>query len=88
MKNKPLVLSLSLLAILFVNNIALACGCGCKGNNCGSSQPSSLIDQKQIQQPEDKSQQLLMKNQESANEIPNKVDPNSKTYNLCCGKCK
>ena len=79
---------LSLLAILLTSDIAIACGCGCKGNNCGASQPSSPIDQKQVQQPEDKVQQPLMKNRVSASEMPNEVEPDSKTYNLCCGKCK
>lgn len=88
MRNKPLVLFLSLLAILLTSDIALACGCGCKGNNCGASQPSSLIDQKQVQEPEDKVQHPVIKDLISASEVPSEVESNSKTYNLCCGKCK
>ncbi len=75
MKNKPLVLFLSLLAILLTSNIAFACGCGCKGDHCGTN--NQPLNQQQIKNP-------LLPSQE----LDKKVDYKSKTSNVCCEGCK
>ena len=83
MRNKLLVLFSTLSILLLANNIALACGCGCKGNNCGTSQQSNRlnISEEKIQCP-------VMKNWILPSEAADKTEYNGKTYYFCCGGCK
>ncbi len=64
---------------------ALACGCGCKGNNCGGgvTQQSTTTD---VQ--EQKVQCPVMKNWILPSEAADLVEYNGKTYYFCCGGCK
>ena len=83
MRNKLLVLFSTLSVLLLANNIALACGCGCKGNNCGSSQQTTIQDI-----VEEKVQCPVMKNWILPSEAADKTEYNGKTYYFCCGGCK
>lgn len=84
MKNKFLILPALPMIVLFMNNFALACGCGCMGANCGASNTSPT----QVQQTEGKVQCPVMKNWILASEAADKTEYNSKTYYFCCGGCK
>lgn len=85
MKNKLLVLLTLPVAILFIGNFALACSCGCKGNNCGAnvSQQSNTnnVAEEKVECP-------VMKNWILPSQAADKTEYNGKTYYFCCGGCK
>ena len=83
MKNKLLTLFSALSILLLINNVVLACGCGCKGNNCGAIQQSNTQDIS-----EEKVQCPVMKNWNLPSEAADKTEYNGKTYYFCCGGCK
>ena|SRR3989338_2245175 len=84
MSKKILVFVYSLFITLTTFNIAMACGCGCMGGNCGTSNTSPA----QVQQTESKVQCPVMKNWILASEAADKTEYNGKTYYFCCGGCK
>ena len=77
-------LLLSLIISLTVVTYAIACGCGCMGDNCGASNTPPT----QVQQTEEKVQCPVMKNWILASEAADSTEYNSKTYYFCCGGCK
>ena len=83
MRNKLLVLFSTLSVLLLTSNIAIACSCGCKGNNCGAAQQTSSQDM-----VEEKVQCPVMKNWVLPSEAADKTEYNGKTYYFCCGGCK
>ena len=84
MSKKILVFVYSLFITLITFNIAMACGCGCMGGNCGASN----ISPTQVQQTEEKVQCPVMKNWILASEAADSTEYNGKTYYFCCGSCK
>ncbi len=76
-------LLLSLIISLVVVTFAFACSCGCKGNNCGASQQSTVQDV-----VEEKVQCPVMKNWILPAEAADLTEYNGKTYYFCCGGCK
>lgn len=84
MKNKLLVLFALPMIILMMSNFALACGCGCMGASCGSSNVSSS----QVQQTEGKVQCPVMKNWFIPGDKTEKAEYKGKTYFFCCAGCK
>ena len=72
-----------LIIVLVASNNAIACGCGCKGNNCGTSQQQSIQDVK-----EEKVQCPVMKTWILQSEAADKTEYNGKTYYFCCDGCK
>ncbi len=79
-----LVFVYSLFIALSTLNIAMACGCGCMGSNCGASNTSPT----QVQQTEEKVQCPVMKNWILPSEAADSTEYNGKTYYFCCGGCK
>ena len=72
-----------LIIVLATSNNAIACSCGCKGNNCGTTQQQSTQDVK-----EEKVQCPVMKTWILPSEAADKTEYNGKTYYFCCGGCK
>ena len=68
---------------MLANNIALACNCGCKGNNCGANQQTTTknFSEEKVQCP-------VMKNWILPSQAADKTEYNGKTYYFCCGGCK
>lgn len=81
-RNFIILFSILTLASVGLTN-ALACGCGCKGNNCGANQQSTIEDV-----VEEKVQCPVMKNWILPSEAADLTEYNGKTYYFCCGGCK
>lgn len=71
------------MSILLMGNITYACGCGCKGGNCGATHEADTENT-----TEGKVQCPVMKNWILASEAADSVEYDGKTYYFCCSGCK
>lgn len=83
MKKKYYFLFLVLIATLCISSEVMACGCGCKGDNCGDTQQISSQDT-----TEEKVQCPVMKSWFLPSKAADSVEYSGKTYYFCCDGCK
>lgn len=76
-------LLLSIIVSLTAVTFAFACSCGCKGNNCGASQQSTVQDV-----VEEKVQCPVTKKWFIPNEKTPRTTYKGKEYKFCCSRCK
>ena len=76
--------ALSVAVFLLINNTALACNCGCKGNNCGASQQATIEDitEEKVECPVMRGHWFL------PSAAADSTEYNGRTYYFCCGGCK